>query len=152
MPRYAQPIAIAPEDLHTLRQWSRSSSVRAGLAERAKILLLAAAGLSNPQIAQQLGCSRPTVILWRRRYAQTGLDGFADKPRPGRPRPSARTATPRAWAPPSAHPPTPSPGSTPGPTSPARAGPDRPQGPPGRDPGRHAQPTARAAGGDALVN
>ena len=85
MPRYAQPLAIAPEDLHTLRQWSRSSSIRAGLAERAKILLLAAEGLSNTQIAQQLGCSRPTVILWRRRYAQTGLDGLADKPRPGRP-------------------------------------------------------------------
>jgi transposase len=85
MPRYAQPLAIAPEDLHTLRQWSRSSSIRAGLAERAKILLLAAEGLSNTEIAQQLGCSRPTVILWRRRYAQTGLDGLADKPRPGRP-------------------------------------------------------------------
>src|SRR4029434_2927607 len=85
MPRYAQPLAIAPEDLHTLRQWSRSSSVRAGLAERAKILLLRAEDLSTAQIAQQLGCPRPTVILWRRRYAQTGLDGLADKPRPGRP-------------------------------------------------------------------
>src|SRR5512132_3701922 len=115
MPRYAQPLAIAPGDLHTLRQWSRSSSVRAGLAERAKVLLLAAEGLSNTEIAQQLGCSRPTVSLWRRRYAQTGLDGLADKPRPGRPqtvRKDRQAEIPR----------------------------------------RHAQPTARAAGGDALVN
>src|SRR4029453_11528302 len=91
MPRYAQPLAIAPEDLHTLRQWSRSSSVRAGLAARAKILLLAAEGLSNTQIAQQLGCSRPTVILWRRRYRQTGLQGLARQAPPG-PAQTARKA------------------------------------------------------------
>jgi hypothetical protein len=42
MPRVAPPLAIAPEDLPTLRQWSRSGAVRAGLVERAKILLLAA--------------------------------------------------------------------------------------------------------------
>jgi hypothetical protein len=60
MPAIAPPLAIAPEDLHTLGQWSRSSSIRAGLAERAKILLLAAEGLSNTKIAQQLGApARP---------------------------------------------------------------------------------------------
>src|SRR4030095_12124397 len=85
MPAIAPPLDVSPEDLHTLGQWSRSSSIRAGLAERAKILLLPAQGLPTAEIAQQLGCSRPTVILWRRRYAQTGLDGLADKPRPGRP-------------------------------------------------------------------
>jgi transposase len=41
--------------------------------------------VSNTEIAQQVGCSRPTIILWRRRYIQRGLDGLGDQPRPGRP-------------------------------------------------------------------
>jgi transcriptional regulator with XRE-family HTH domain len=85
MPAIAPPLAISPEDLHTLGQWSRSGSIRAALAERAKILLLAAQGVSNIEIARQVGCSRPTVILWRQRYTQAGLDGLGDQPRPGRP-------------------------------------------------------------------
>src|SRR6266487_3999133 len=85
MPAIAPPLAIAPEDLHTLGQWSRSSGIRAALAERAKILLLAAEGLSNTEIARQVGCTRPTVILWRHRYTQAGLDGLGDQPRSGRP-------------------------------------------------------------------
>src|SRR5919197_493699 len=79
MPAIAPPLAVAPEDLHTLGQWSRSSSIRAALVERAKILLLAAQGTSNTEIARRVGCSRPTVILWRHRYAQAGLDGLADQ-------------------------------------------------------------------------
>jgi transposase len=85
MPATAPPLAIPLEDLHTLGQWSRSHSIRAALAERAKILLLAAQGLSNTAIAHQVGCSRPTVILWRQRYAEQGLDGLDDQPRSGRP-------------------------------------------------------------------
>src|SRR6266542_3647619 len=85
MPAIAPPLAIPPEDLHTLGHWSRSGSVPAALAERARILLLAADGLANAEIARQVGCSRPTVILWRHRYAKAGLDGLGDKHRPGRP-------------------------------------------------------------------
>jgi transposase len=85
MPVIAPPLAISPQDLHTLGQWSRSGSIRAALVERAKILLLAAEGLSNTEIASQVGCSRPTVILWRHRYTTAGLDGLLDQPRPGRP-------------------------------------------------------------------
>src|SRR5512132_746707 len=85
MPAIAPPLAIPPEDLRTLGHWSRSGSVRAALAERAKILLLAADGLANAEIARQVGCSRPTVILWRDRYAKAGLDGLGDKHRSGRP-------------------------------------------------------------------
>ena len=85
MPRLAPPLAIAPEDLPTLRQWTRSGAIRAGLVERAKIVLLAAEGASNTEIALRVGCSRPTVILWRSRYAEHGLDGLYDRPRPGRP-------------------------------------------------------------------
>lgn len=60
--------------------------IEAALAERARIVALAAEGLANAQIAERLGVSRPTVILWRARYAQGGLDALADRHRSGRPR------------------------------------------------------------------
>jgi transposase len=65
---------------------TRSSSVRAGLAQRARIVLLAADGVSNTAIAELVGVSRPTVIGWRDRYQRRGLAGLVDEPRPGRPR------------------------------------------------------------------
>jgi transposase len=64
----------------------RSSSVRTGLAQRARIVLLAADGVSNTAIAQKLRVSRPTVIRWRQRYERGGLAGLVDEPRSGRPR------------------------------------------------------------------
>ena len=66
--------------------WTRSSSIRAGLAQRARIVLAAAGGESNTGIAARVGVSRPTVISWRRRYEQSGVDGLGDAPRPGKPR------------------------------------------------------------------
>jgi hypothetical protein len=64
----------------------RSSSLRAGLAQRAWIVLLAADGMSNTEIAEWVGVSRPTVIEWRGRYQRSGLAGLDDQPRSGRPR------------------------------------------------------------------
>ena len=69
-----------------LERITRSSSVRAGLAQRARIVLLAADGLSNTRIAGLVGVSRPTVIGWRSRYAARGLAGLDDEARSGRPR------------------------------------------------------------------
>ncbi len=56
------------------------------MAERARIVTLAAEGLANTQIAERLGLSRPTVILWRQRYEGGGIGALEDRPRPGRPR------------------------------------------------------------------
>jgi transposase len=56
---------------------------RAG--QRARILVLAADGTSNTEIAQRVGVSRPTVIACRRRYVRRGLEGLSGRPRPGRP-------------------------------------------------------------------
>jgi transposase-like protein len=54
--------------------------------QRARILLLAAEGVANSKIAERLGVPRPTVIAWRKRYAQEGLTGRpADRARRGRP-------------------------------------------------------------------
>jgi transposase len=80
----AAPLPIPAEDLRVLRRWAQASSVPASLAQRAKLLLLAAEGISNTAIAEQLGITRPTVIAWRQRYTREGLDGLADRPRPGR--------------------------------------------------------------------
>jgi len=55
------------------------------LAQRARIVLLAAQGVSNTAIAAMLGVSRPTVIVWRNRYDQAGIAGLGDLARSGRP-------------------------------------------------------------------
>src|ERR671937_2943694 len=86
MPKTAVSITLTDQDARTLRRWTRSTSVRAGLAQRARIVLLAADGKTNTEIAAAVGCSRPAVIRWRGRYASDGLDGLVDQPRSGRPR------------------------------------------------------------------
>jgi transposase len=86
MPRPAAALPIAPDDRAVLRQWSSATQAPAALVQRAKILLLAAEGLANTEIAERLGITRPTVIAWRKRYAREGLtDQLADRPRAGRP-------------------------------------------------------------------
>jgi transposase len=79
-------VQISDEDRAMLVSWARSSSVRAGLALRARIVLAAAAGEGTSAIARRIGVSRPTVIQWRDRYARAGLDGLHDAPRSGRPK------------------------------------------------------------------
>jgi transposase len=63
----------------------RSPGVKAGLGQRARIVLLAGDGVSNTAIAERVGVSRPTVLHWRDRYLQGGLAALADRPRSGRP-------------------------------------------------------------------
>jgi transposase len=70
----------------TLLRWSRSSSVRAGLALRARIVLAVADGEGPSAISARLGVSRPTVTQWRDRFLAAGLDGLDDAPRSGRPK------------------------------------------------------------------
>jgi transposase len=60
--------------------------VRAGLAQRARIVLLAADGVSNTGIAEKLGSTRTTVIAWRACYTAAGIEGLFDLEKPGRPR------------------------------------------------------------------
>jgi transposase len=79
-------VQISDEDRATLVSWTRSSSVRAGLAMRARIVLAVADGEGTSAVARRVGVSRPTVLQWRDRYAQAGLGGLTDAPRPGRPK------------------------------------------------------------------
>jgi transposase len=84
--RVAAALEIREKDREALVSWTRSSAVKAGLARRARIVLLAGEGVPNTEIAERVGVSRPTVNLWRDRYATGGLAGLGDQPRSGRPR------------------------------------------------------------------
>jgi transposase len=77
----AGPLALRDGDRERLEGLARSSS----LAQRASIVLLAAEGMANTEIARSVGTSRPTVLKWRRRYETHGLPGLDDGPRSGRP-------------------------------------------------------------------
>ena len=57
----------------------------AGLAQRARIVLLAADGVGTGEIVTRTGVSKPTVIAWKKRYAAEGIGGLQDRPKPGRP-------------------------------------------------------------------
>ncbi len=69
-----------------LTSWVRSTSIRAGLAQRARIVLLAGDGAGTSEIVRPTGASKPTVLLWKKRYAAEGIGGLEDRPRPGKPR------------------------------------------------------------------
>jgi transposase len=79
-------VEVPPRDREVLASWARSPSIRAGLAQRARIVLLAGDGAGTNEIVRRTGLSKPTVIAWKRRYAAEGVGGLEDRPRPGKPR------------------------------------------------------------------
>jgi transposase len=74
------------EEERTLRAVLRTPSASQQDAMRARIVLRAAQGATNTQIAGEVGVSLPTVGLWRRNFCERRLDGLGDAPRSGRPR------------------------------------------------------------------
>src|SRR5258706_13125615 len=78
-------VDISAEDRAELLRWPRSPSLRAGLAQRARIVLLADEGVGTNEIVERVGVSKPTVIAWKKRYAAEGIAGLDDRPKPGRP-------------------------------------------------------------------
>lgn len=82
----AAPLLIADSDRAQLEKWVRSTTTKAGLVQRARIVLLAADGVAHAEIARRFSISRQTVINWRARYEQFGVDGLFDEERSGRPR------------------------------------------------------------------
>lgn len=84
--RRAPSIQLTDRDRETLERWSRGRRTAVRQALRARIVLLAAAGKENQDIAEELATSRPTVGLWRCRFAKSGISGIErDAPRGGRP-------------------------------------------------------------------
>lgn len=83
--RVAPQITLDDKERKTLQRWSRGRSTAARLVLRAKIVLLAAKGKQNKDIASELGADRSIVGRWRSRFAQHGLTGIEkDAPRGGR--------------------------------------------------------------------
>ena len=79
-------VVLDAGDREVLQRWARRPSSAQALALRCKIVLAAADGLSNVEIAERLGCNRATAGKWRARFVADGLDGLWDEPRPGAPR------------------------------------------------------------------
>jgi hypothetical protein len=86
MPNRVRILTIPDPDRAELGRRARDRGAPARVAERARIVLLAAEGMTGPQIAERAGCTEPTVIKWRRQYAEDGLAGLADARRPGGPK------------------------------------------------------------------
>ncbi len=78
-------ITVSAEDRAELERIVGASSSEVRLVERARIVFAAAEGLKGLEIADRVGCSEPTVVKWRGRYARDGLDGLRDAPRSGPP-------------------------------------------------------------------
>lgn len=79
-------IELTDDERAQLVAWERRRASAQALALRSRIVLAAAEGPNNTQIAQQLGIAVSSVRKWRNRFAVHRLDGLVDEPRPGRPR------------------------------------------------------------------
>jgi transposase len=85
--RVARPVSLNPDQRKILQQQARGRSLSARLVERARIVLRAADGLQDKEVAAELGIQPETVARWRNRFLDGGLAALQkDAPRPGRPR------------------------------------------------------------------
>jgi transposase len=83
----AAPLPLNLEERKQLKKYLANPNTPQKVVLRLRIALGAADGLSNNQLARQLSTSRPTVLLWRQRFDEAGLEGLLeDAPRPGRPK------------------------------------------------------------------
>ena len=82
----APALVVTAAEVAALRSIVRAGTSEQRAVRRARIVLLAAEGVANTRIAGEVGVSLPTVLLWRSRFAEHGLDGLTDAPHPGRPR------------------------------------------------------------------
>src|SRR3954469_22969557 len=87
MPAHVRTVQLGEVDRRELERRVRDKSAPARVVERARIVLLAADEVPGKEIAAVVGCAEGTVVTWRGRYAESGLAGLADLPRPGKPSP-----------------------------------------------------------------
>ena len=78
-------VDLTAADRDELVSWTRAPSVRSGLAQRARVVLLAADGVGTSEIVRRVGLSKPAVIGWKRRFAAEGIAGLHDRAKSGRP-------------------------------------------------------------------
>jgi len=84
--RPKKPLTVKPTDQEKLELLARRPKTAQRVAIRSKIVLRAAEGLPNQEIARRLGVTGATVGKWRERYRLQGMEGLSDEPRPGTPR------------------------------------------------------------------
>jgi transposase len=84
--REATPIVLTADERTALEGWVRSGVIEHRLVERARVVLLAAAGMASRRVAREVGCARGVVSKWRVRFARDRLAGLADAPRSGKPK------------------------------------------------------------------
>jgi transposase len=78
-------LSVSDADRQVLEAVVRAATSQQRAVMRARVVLCAAEGRPNQRIAVELGVALMTVKLWRRRYAEAGLAGLVDAPRPGHP-------------------------------------------------------------------
>src|SRR5262245_2544395 len=85
MANHVRPITVTASDRAELERLHRASSTPAGLSRRVRAVLLMAQGRSGVEIAERVGYSVVQVSRLRRRFAEGGVAGLHERPRPGRP-------------------------------------------------------------------
>ena len=86
MGRPLKPLVLTDDEREKLNVLARRPKTSQRMAVRARIVLGAAAGASNNEVAKKVGCSNKSVCRWRERYREGRLEGLLDEPRPGAPR------------------------------------------------------------------
>ncbi len=87
MPRKSPfKIVLSEKEKKELSRRARKYTLPYLIVQRAKMILLAAQGLPNNEIASRLDTRREVVSMWRKRFFQERLSGLEEQPRPGRPR------------------------------------------------------------------
>src|SRR5262245_3024734 len=79
-------LVVTASERDVLEQWARRPKTAQALAQRARIVLACATGVSNTTVAMRFGVTNQMVGKWRARFVARRLDGLLDEPRPGAPR------------------------------------------------------------------
>jgi Helix-turn-helix domain len=73
-------VRLTPAERQTLLAWQRATTIPAGQARRARLLVLLADGMTITDAAATVGLSRRHTYKWIQRFGQEGLEGLQDKP------------------------------------------------------------------------